>query len=256
MAAPTIDGHSSVAGLVGAGTIALSLTTALANDIIVVGCYNENFGSTAIRTLTSVTATGLTFASRSSNNTTQRGVGISLDVWWALAANPLAALPITLGFSGSTDDAAVVAFGVNGCNTASPWDTNASIPAEGNNGTSANNITLSGISTDVANDLIIAFGGAIANLAAPATPPSGFAFVDGKGTNAGAGDAGAAVYVNPVTAKQSGISVTVGWGAIFCQLLTVDALTAGAPKVPGGAGLFDVGAPYGIGWLRKRRRVR
>ena len=71
---------------------------------------------------------------------------------------------ITITLTGPTDDAAYHAFGVNGCaNISSPWDTNASL-ATAHNTTATSSLTLSGISTNSANSMVIGVQGSAANM--------------------------------------------------------------------------------------------
>ena len=111
--------------------------------------------------------------------------------------------------SAATDDYALVAFGVNGCNVAAPWDTDASLPGTGAVASGGvTTITSSPISTSQANDFIFEVTGHTANNL-PGAPGGSFVKIDGANTNAAVRDAGAVAYGLLVTAKQSGLDVYV-----------------------------------------------
>lgn len=220
MASPTIDGHAAAAGSQGAGvTFPITLTTTKANDIIVVCLYTEDGVGTNDLFVTAVVGGGLTWQQRV-NQVNTTGNHSNIGVWWALAPTALSAVTITVTLSGATDDYVIVAFGVNGCNLNSPWDTNVSIPT----GVGGNAATYSRtINTTQANDFIVAMAGHVAN--AIPSAPAGFTLIDSASTNAAALDAGMGVWSKSVTATQTGLVVqssTSGGGSI----LVVDSLTA------------------------------
>jgi flagellin-like protein len=191
---------------------AFGITTVDSNDIIVVLVTNEDTTNHVLRTVNSVTATGLTFAKRSGGS-----IGTSpysdAEVWWALAASPLNTVDITVTLSGATDDCSIVAFGVNGANTASPWDPNASLPKVAT-ATTASIPSVSGVSTNTANDMILGFTGVLssADAAFPTeTSGSGFALAAPAQVNAGGtGRSEAAAEYKIVSAMQSSITVPFG----------------------------------------------
>lgn len=250
MPAPSVDGHSAHAAAIGAGTIATALTTTQANDIIVVCVYNENANNSAIRTVTGIAATGLMFTKRASQSyVTNPAVsghtsGVDLEVWYALAASPLAALTITASFSGSTDDGGIVAFGVSGAITATPWDTDASLPLLGPT-TEARPTVASGANTSQANDLLIVVSGSVDEVVP--TAPTGFALIDGAFTPAGTLAAAIAAYSQAVTTKQSGVSASIDWGSgVGGQSIMIDALTAGGGGGAKGGGGGTISNPFGL----------
>jgi hypothetical protein len=121
-----LDGTGTGSFSVGtSGTV--TLTTTMADDIVVIGVGTEK-NATAIQTVTSIAdVAGLTwnFAGRASETNQQ-----CLEVWWAHAPAALTGDVITVTISGTTDDAVMLAFGVNGANLLSPLDTNVSNPDE------------------------------------------------------------------------------------------------------------------------------
>lgn len=225
MPAPSIDGTAN--GIqTGSGTGTCTLTTTQPNDIIVVVVYNENVALAAPAVAT-VTSPGLTFARRSRGNSSLAG---SIEIWWAVAASPLAAAVISIAWAAGFDDAAFIAFGVKGCNTVSPWDSNVSVPAlQSNNGTWTP--TFSNISTTQANDLLL-FGCGVPR---PATnlpgAPTGFTVVDSRSNGGGGLFASLIIFSKAVTATQSAITVagsTTADGTNAGEAF-LDALTADAP---------------------------
>ena len=67
-------------------------------------------------------------------------------------------MSITVTISGAVDDASIMAFGVSGANTATPWDPNVSLPKAAT-ATTASIPSVSAVSTSNANDMIFGFTG-------------------------------------------------------------------------------------------------
>ncbi len=205
-----LDG-SATAQFSTASSGTVTLTTTTANDVIVVLATNEDATNSAIRTVSSVTATGLTFTKRSSlslGSPTYQDT----EVWWAIASSALSAKVITVTLSGSTDDAALVAFGVSGANTASPWDPNVALPATAT-GNPATTPTVSGVSTSNANDMILGFqgnGNGAAVTSTSETAGSGFTLIANINNNGAVNADDAAAEYKIVSATQSSISVPFG----------------------------------------------
>lgn len=235
MASPTIDGHATGVASTGANATA-TLTTTNANDIIVVQIYNENHTGTA-SAVTSVSATGLTFAKRATSNGSTTG---SMEIWWALSTLALTAAVITVVFTSTYDDCDVIAFGVSGCNTSTPWDANVSLPAHASFNTGPTTPAVSGVSTSSADDLLLAFVGAIGG--ASGNPPSGWTNLTVSSNGGGTLGSSADISYKSVSSTQSGITVTSTDSIAFAfgnpaGEMIVDALTsdAGAPPTTGEA---------------------
>jgi hypothetical protein len=157
---PTIDGSTNWGGSGVAGYTSPTLTTTKTNDIIVVCCQGEMVPPAA-RSISSVTATGLTFAKRASMTATSSGFGTncqaSAEIWWALATSTFSGT-ITATWSAAMDGTSFTAFGVNGCNTASPWDTNGSLDAQQSNVVNSGATpSIASLNVNDANALAIAF---------------------------------------------------------------------------------------------------
>jgi Cadherin-like len=230
MAAPTLDGHAHGTHSSG-GNLTVALTTSLTNDIIVVMVYNElNAGAAAV---SSVTSPGLTFAKRSSSNGSANG---SLEVWWALSAAALTAATITVAFAATYDDASCVAFGVNGCNTVAPWDSNVSLPAHASFTSGSSTPAVTGVSTTQSNDFLIAAIGSVSGTNYN-TAPSGWSLIDNAANGGGTFTSELDGIGKGVTSTQSSVTVTgaetmtsAGATTVGGEMI-VDALTAdsGAP---------------------------
>ncbi len=203
-----IDGWQT-AQVTGGSSPSVTLTTTLTNDIIVLCIFNEN-GTTVpanIRTVSSVSGGGLTWASRAGYSRTNNNTGRP-EIWWAFAASALSAVTITATLSGTTDDSSLVAFGVNGCYTATPWDGNGAVPAYASP-TLANSVSPANtISTTNATDLLLAFFGTYAGTSGDGTAiPSGYSLLASQQGTGGNGCV-AGVAVKSVTSTQSGVTVT------------------------------------------------
>jgi hypothetical protein len=237
MGTPTIDGTAH--GISTNANATLSLTTTQNDDIIVVMAYNEFQNSGAGAAVSSVTATGLTFAQRSISNSSTHG---SLEIWWAHAASPLTAATITVAWAAAFDDSVILALGVNGCgNLSAPWDANGSLPTKASFSGGVTNPGVTGVSTTTANDFLIAAIGSVDISATHPIVPS--AWTDGPITGNGGGVEGCTAQCAflGVSTTQSSIapafqgSMVGPWNA---GEMIVDALIGSAPTPPSGGGFF------------------
>ncbi len=202
----SIDGKATEATISG-GVSTVTLTTSLTNDIIVVAAVSGG----AINHITGITDTaGLTWAKRSAKafNTIQ-----DEEIWWALSTGALTSDAISVTFTGGPSSARVTAFGVNGANTTTPWDTNASLPAI-TNVTSANSIGLM-ISTTNANCMLIGFlyGTGVGT---GIVRPTGFTALEAFSGND--------LSTSIVSAAQPSVTETWSWTTATAAALIVDAI--------------------------------
>ena len=226
---PTID---QIAGSVGANnnsTANVSFSTGADSAVIVVCVFVENNGGAA-PAVSSITSTGLSFASRKIVSTPTGGRS---EVWWAYAPTKLASQTITINLASSTDAFECSVFSVLNClQVTSPWDTNASLPASDSHGNSSWTPSVSSITTDFANDMLLMMVGADANFAAGTTIPSGFTSIN-KNAAGFLEFADIATAYQNVTATQS--SATFTWGSALTPdhsgQAILDALTATAITV-------------------------
>lgn len=133
-AALAVDGSATVNfSLV--SSKAITLTTSIANDIIVVIVGYEINPSSGAPSVSGVSDTaGLTWHRRGGIHANTVTHDSDIDCWWAYSSGTLSSDAITVSLSASVDDGAVVAMGVSGVPSglyAAPWDTNASLPMTG-----------------------------------------------------------------------------------------------------------------------------
>lgn len=144
----------------GSGTsIGASLTTANANDVIVVICLANGADLESITDDAGLTWTKIT----------EGGGSNKIDLWYAIAASALTSNTITCNFSVAASFSTLDVFGISGANTSSPFDADASTPA---NGTTSELV----VSTDTADCFII--GGYRMGTANP-TAGSGWTLISG-----------------------------------------------------------------------------
>jgi hypothetical protein len=204
------------------------LTTANAKDIIVACVAIGNSGGGGVGpaggTVSSISdAAGLTWNLRKA--VSAFGGSTDLEVWWAFSSGMLSSDVITANLSQAVDDACINVFAVSGANTASPWDTNASLPKSSSSLT--NPCTISGVSTDSSNTMLLGFwgnDGVFISLNAG----TGFTLTDHNGTSV-SGDAGSiASEYKIVSSPQSSVSVAFGSNAnsAFNAIMIADAIRA------------------------------
>ena len=232
-ATPTLDGSGT--GIASnLSQVSASLTTTRTNDIICAVAYVEKPGGPPA--MLGVSAPGLIFSRRAATpiqTTPAQGQGV-LELWWAVASAPLSAVPITAAYASSFDDAALLVFGASGCDPASPWDADPSLPAlyAGDGGAAFPFISTQG-------PALMIFGQATSNpwTADRQGPPVNFSLV-GQALNPGAIDyANLAVAAEPA-ARQS--SATFNWHPGITRMSAIlDALApgTGAGPPPPAAGL-------------------
>ena len=222
---PALDG-SATGSFTSAASGTVTLTTSLSNDVIVVMVEDEDVNNAVVRTVSSVTATGLAFAHRSTGSINASPY-TETEVWWAAAASALSSKTITVTLSGSIDDASIVAFGVSGANTATPWDANGALPATATGASSANP-TVNGVSTSNANDMLLGFTGlSLPGSGTPATETAGagYTLIQTQVNGGATGASEAAAEYKVVAATQSSVSVAFAT-ANTNWIMTGDAIQA------------------------------
>jgi len=147
------------------GSVTLSTTNA--NDVIIVQVGSEttsSHGGPVYDTVSSITDTkGLSWFERSDVQL-HPGGGSQTDwddeeVWYAISSTKLTSDVITVHMTGTTDDAAIIAFGVSGANTLSPWDTNPSLPATAKDTFGFGGTATATVSTTSSNTMLLGFVG-------------------------------------------------------------------------------------------------
>jgi hypothetical protein len=184
----------------------LTFSTILSNDLVVLIAYSE-LNTGASPTVSSVSGASLTWNLRVRSNASTHG---NLEVWWAIAATPLTGATITASYTGNFDDATLCVFAINGVNTSTPWDANASLPAK-QSYTATATPSFSSISTNSTNALALFAVGTANNWATPGTVPTGYAAL-ATANNAGGSLFAAFAVANQVQAATMA-GVTVAWGS-------------------------------------------
>lgn len=202
-AALALDGSSTGACNTAKTSCTTTLTTASINDVIVIYVTAANT-STTIPTLNTPTATGLTFTLRSSTSgNVATNNGMILSSYYAIASSALSSVVITATTSASADTITLVAFGVSGANTSTPFDTNGSLPATAQNLTSTGTTAqITGVSTNSSNTMIIAGftqqSNSFSSFPGPAAGYTAINYVNNSGTSA----------FNPMTSEYEVVSAT------------------------------------------------
>lgn len=191
-----IDGTPNHATNGGTTSIALSLTTSIANDLIVVDVsYNAGV-------VNSVSATGLTFTQHATN------ASPGIDRWAAVASSTFSG-SITVSMS-STATAQATAYAISGANTSSPWDAGGPQILSGNNVSDPISIT-----THNANTMAIATWRMISQ--STPTQGTGFTLISG---------ADFALCEYQVLSSAQTLSCTIGTGAGNANAGIADAVVA------------------------------
>lgn len=144
-----IDGTPVGGNITGSASVLIlpGLTTTLTNDLVIVQYAQDGVSETA----TTVTSPHLTF--------TKRGTapGSAFSEWVAPAASTLTAEVITITLSGAVTYFVGCAFAISGADTTTKFDSNVSLPVQGNTNadptfstTSANTIVIAGLGIGVA----------------------------------------------------------------------------------------------------------
>jgi hypothetical protein len=156
------------------------LTTQKSPDVIIVfvSILNNSIGSTSTPpTVTSISdgSRSLSFQRRAMNVTEVPNAGNDLfseEEWYAIATAPLKNDSITVNLSANSTVITLIAFGVSGADTSSPFDPNSGVPVST---TSTTTGTISAtVATSCPGDMVI--GGAAMSSFAPAAG-SGFTLI-------------------------------------------------------------------------------
>ena len=222
-----------------AASASATLTTAASSDLVYVIVGILNAGGQTVSSVSDNSS--LTYAQRTA---VSYGTNVRVETWYAVTASPLTSDVVTVTLSGAVG-AVVIAMGVKGVNTASPFDPALSSPASSNGtGTSAS----ASVTTLNPNDLLI--GAVVAQNNPALTAGAGFAAVTTVGTPTNSIGAGA--ESQSVTSVQSGASVSYSLGTSQDWVMVGDAAIAGASiisadttaAIPTSTGSFTLSAGY------------
>jgi len=176
-----------------------NLSCTKSNNIIVVFIASEYRNQSTSSTISSVSGGSLTWNRRTTN---YRQGDQSQEIWWAYSPGIFnSSITATFG-GGPVDDASIIAFGLNGANISSPWDTNTSLPAK-----PAANVSSTSISTNSYNSFVLCFYGSNINSVPTTLVPSGNTSISQVQNN------GAIYYqYNYVAGANVGIQNNITWG--------------------------------------------
>lgn len=210
-------------------SISCSLTTSSSTDVIIVFCGTANYNA-----VISVSGGSLTWNTRVNPYKISQTVSGTLNnfaqmaEFYSTTTGALSSASLTCSFSAS-DNQRIIAFGISGANTASPFDSNSILPGE-NQG--ASNFPSVSISTSNSHDFI--FGLLMSQTATP-TVGSGFTSI--------ASDVPPPTGIQPISAEyevvssvQSASSVSYSLSSSVIWGMIGDAVVAGSSGGGGGGG--------------------
>ena len=131
-------------------TVACTLTTAQPNDLIYVVAGTGTGNATDLDATTIADTAGLSWTQRVNYG---EGNSAGVIVFYAIASSPLSSDVITVTLDKSAEEpCSIVAFGISGANTSSPFDPNFPL---GGGSAAATTITTAAFSTTYANEMIL-----------------------------------------------------------------------------------------------------
>lgn len=217
-AALTIDGTPQTNKVTRVTSQTVTLTWTGTNDLVCI-VYGGSNPTTAV-TVSSVTGGSLTFTTLAQPGTAIAqtitdggGNKIRYEMWCAPATSPQSATTFTVNFSGTgPDSGAIFGFAINGQNTTTPVDINASLADVANNPAGVNTtVQVTGLSTTNANTMLI--GIYVSGGDQPQTNGTGFALISGACVNDASGltvDTTACVEEQVVSSTQSSATAQFG----------------------------------------------
>jgi len=233
----TIDGSTGDAFSEVSIASTSGLTTTKLNDLIVVCIFNENIFTATSNTVTSVTASGLTFTKHSQFNyiiPDVFGGGFTNMEWWSASSSAaLTSKVINVNWSGVFNNGFIYTFGVNLDGVNVPlWDTN-TLPKTAVNpnvGTVNPSVT---VSTTDTNPMVIQLYGSSGTSVIP-IPGVGYTNIN-SGIQHSDGNGNAVGALAQRTYSSALVNTTVAMGAsdFYPQwLYMVDAIQGNVPGIP------------------------
>lgn len=163
-----IDGVGCQSTSTSGNTISCSITTFNTSDVLI--AYGKSMAGDT-NNITTISGGAVTWKKRQSGTW---GTGQGYDEWWGVTSGILSSAPITATWDGNPSKLAIIA--ISEANIASPFDQNASLPAEINSGAgSLTSVTSGGISTYNFGDILIT--ALYLDNISLATPPLGFTVI-------------------------------------------------------------------------------
>ena len=181
-------------------TPSVSLTTSNAGDVIIV-LVSTSVSSGSPPKVSSISSPHVSWKSSA------RGTGgdgtTDYEEWYGIASSALSSETITVHLSGSpADDSTIVAFGISGANTASPFDSHSGLPAWASGSGGSPSVS---ISTSNANDFI--FGVEVRGC--PSANGAHYSTIASDGCSANYTD----VYAEYQIVSSAKSSLAVNWGS-------------------------------------------
>jgi hypothetical protein len=201
---PTVDTVFPATATATSGTSAtISLTTIVANEVVILVVSNAVAALGGPPTVTGVSGAGLTWSkirglSLSGVLGTTASTGI--EVWWAPAAAVVTGQTVTVNFSATISRLNMTIFGVYNCySITNPWDNNPSLPGT----KSVLTGPFGGITYSTTQAYVLLLNCVNCFTATPATGWTSLVS-SGEGTSGGLPTNQAAVFTKQVTTPQSG----------------------------------------------------
>jgi len=181
-------------------TPSVSLTTSNAGDVIIV-LVSTSVSSGSPPKVSSISSPHVSWKS-SARGTGGDGI-TDYEEWYGIASSALSSETITVHLSGSpADDSTIVAFGISGANTASPFDSHSGLPAWASGSGGSPSVS---ISTSNANDFI--FGVEVRGC--PSANGAHYSTIASDGCSANYTD----VYAEYQIVSSAKSSFAVNWGS-------------------------------------------
>jgi len=244
MSAPAVDGFATAS--FSGSTGSLSLTTAQANDVIVLFLFNSDPVEAASGlAITGGAARWVRRPPGPFRDQFSTGVQGITEVWWGLAASPLSAATIAITLDRATTAAAAIAFGVSGTAPGPdlhvtgfwpaasdlPWDLSSFLPDTSSDLTGASTAPGTNLVTVGGADLVLGFR---ATVSVPAGTVAGPGYTTLTHVNNTGGATNACIFVEykTVTAPQfSGTLIGEGQSMANWRMFS-DALVGPTPGGP------------------------
>src|ERR1035437_6820012 len=217
----------------GASSATIPVTSGGTDRIVVVHICTER-NATPRRTVTSVTAAGLTFAKRKDLDVGDI-YGTSVEVWWAYAAAQQTALTITVTMSGVINSGTHAIFGVSGCtNFTDPWTANSSVPKTAVDTGAGSVVQVTGVSTTEPNCIVFGFyGGETGSTPNAETTPIAFTQAYARQNWGGSRHSSIWAEYYIFSSAQAGITVGSASSTLSNWGMIADAITDATPPLTG-----------------------
>lgn len=246
MSSLTLDGSGNNFAWSTTNSSTVTLTTANANDLIVIVVSSETTDGTGVHaTVSSIAMTGGSgtigsFTKRSSfylDNVPNTGqgttpIGHAMEVWSAVATTALTAAVFTVQLSKVIDDAVLDAFGVNFDSVSAPvWTSNGSCPAFASDTSGSFVIpSVSGVSTN-GPCMVIGFFATPAHPTLIETPGTGYTIIEASANHGANNDEAQAEEYQLFSSAQSGLTISYS-STTLCPFMIGDAIEPLAPQSP------------------------